>query len=265
MTDIASIARKFVDASDHAVIISPNPELSTENAYRIAAEIRAIREGRGETAVGRKIGFTNSRIWQEYGISDPIWGYMYDTTVRHADSVPATSVSQLLEPRIEPEICFGLAASPTPEMGDDALIRCIAWVAHGFEIVQSLYPEWKLGVADAIAAHGMHGFYVLGEPHELSPGDRNSWSRRLATFEVELACNGKKVDQGAGKNVLGGPLSALRHLVDLLARDSVNPALGPGEIVTTGSLTGAFPVTAGEIWSTTISGLPLDGLSVRIE
>jgi hypothetical protein len=31
-------------------------------------------------------------------------------------------------------------------------------------------------------------------------------------------------------------VSALRHLVDLLARDQINPPLAAGEIVTTGTL-----------------------------
>jgi 2-keto-4-pentenoate hydratase len=36
---------------------------------------------------------------------------------------------------------------------------------------------------------------------------------------------------------LGGPLSALRHLVGLLASDPLNPLLAAGEIISTGTLT----------------------------
>jgi 2-oxo-3-hexenedioate decarboxylase len=39
--------------------------------------------------------------------------------------------------------------------------------------------------------------------------------------------------------------------------------LAAGEIVTTGTLTRAFPVKAGEIWSTRLYGLPLDGIAIR--
>ena len=264
MADTERRARKIVEAMDCGLACSPDPSLSVEEAYRIAASVRAIRERRGETTIGRKIGFTNAGIWPQYGIFDPIWGYMYDGTVMQADPNSAVGVSSLLEPRIEPEICFGLSAAVTPEMDDDALLEHIAWVAHGFEIVQSLYPEWKLSAADAIAACGMHGFYLLGEKHELSSQDRSNWAQKLTTVEVELACNGKKMDCGSGKNVLGSPLSALRHLIALLDRDAANPALAAGEIVTTGTITGAFPVAAGEVWSTKVSGLPLAGLSVRI-
>lgn len=243
----------------------PDPELSAEKAYRITAAVRAIREGRGEKAMGRKIGLTNVLAWEAYGISDPIWGYMYDTTIYPIERQPCVAVTGFLEPRIEPEICFGVTAPPSTRMDEKALLSCIGWVAHGFEIVQSLYPEWKQGVGDAIAAHGMHGLFIMGKAYQILPHERESWLKRLSTFEVELACNGAIVDRGNATNVLGGPLTALRHLVALLSRDPDNPVLTAGEIVTTGSITGAFPVTAGETWSTFVDGLPLEGITLRIE
>jgi 2-oxo-3-hexenedioate decarboxylase len=43
------------------------------------------------------------------------------------------------EPNIEPEIMFGFIAGPSRGMNDAALVSCVAWVAHGFEIVQSIF------------------------------------------------------------------------------------------------------------------------------
>jgi 2-oxo-3-hexenedioate decarboxylase len=60
-----------------------------------------------------------------------------------------------------------------------------------------------------------------------------------------------------------GPLSTLRYVMDLLAKDRANPPLAAGEIVTTGTLTKALPVKLGETWSTELSGVALDGISVR--
>jgi hypothetical protein len=37
------------------------------------------------------------------------------------------------------------------------------------------------------------------------------------------------------------------------------PPLAAGEIVATGTLTRAFPVAAGEEWTTELTGLPLEG------
>jgi 2-oxo-3-hexenedioate decarboxylase len=65
--------------------------------------------------------------------------------------------------------------------------------------------------------------------------------------------------------VLGSPLNALRYLVGLLARDPHNPPLRAGEIVSTGTLTLAMPVKAGQVWTTQASGIALEGITVRFE
>lgn len=60
-----------------------------------------------------------------------------------------------------------------------------------------------------------------------------------------------------------GPLSALRHLVGLLPNDPVNPPLAAGEIVSTGTLTKAMPVVAGETWTATPTEIGLDAIQLR--
>ena len=49
----------------------------------------------------------------------------------------------------------------------------------------------------------------------------------------------------------------------MLASDPGNPSLAAGEIVTTGTLTRAFPVAPGETWTTEPKGVALDGVSIR--
>ena len=38
------------------------PGFGMEDAYRVTAELRRLREARGERVIGRKIGFTNRTI-----------------------------------------------------------------------------------------------------------------------------------------------------------------------------------------------------------
>jgi 2-oxo-3-hexenedioate decarboxylase len=71
------------------------------------------------------------------------------------------------------------------------------------------------------------------------------------------------MDRGHVSNVLDGPLSAVRHLVELLSSDPDNLPLAAGEIVTSGTLTRALPVKAGETWTTKLNGIGLDGISLR--
>jgi 2-oxo-3-hexenedioate decarboxylase len=233
------------------------------DAYRVARMIRDERAARGEPPVGRKIGFTNRSAWPKFGGRAPIWGPIYSTTVHDLGPASQATLAGLAEPRIEPEIIFGLAASPTPDMDERALAGCIAWVAHGFEIVHSIYPGWTPLPADAVVGFGMHASLWIGPRHPF-PSRASEWTGELATFDVELFRNEVLIDRGRGANVLDGPLSALRALIDVLAADTHNPPLAPGEIVTTGSLTRAPPIAAGEVWTTHVAGIPLEGVRLAL-
>jgi 2-oxo-3-hexenedioate decarboxylase len=74
--------------------------------------------------------------------------------------------------------------------------------------------------------------------------------------------NGARVDRRGASNVLDGPLIALRHLAETLAQDPHSPPLAAGEIVTTGTLTRAFPVAPGEEWTTELTDIPLEGARI---
>jgi 2-oxo-3-hexenedioate decarboxylase len=264
---VEGIATEALAAFDTRRQIEPFTErfadLDAETAYAVMAAIRKLREARGETPVGRKIGFTNRDIWAQYNIDAPIFGDMYDHTVRPLDPVQPFLLAPFREPLIEPEIAVRFARAPETGMDERALMDCIGWVAHGFEIVQSIYPGWRFKVADTIAGLGMHGAFRLGAPLAIAPQNRDAVFDNLTRFTVTLSRDGSAIETGSGSNVLGGPLSAVRHLVDILAGDPYNPPLAAGEIVTTGTLTRAYPVKRGEIWSTGISGIPLAGLGIR--
>jgi 2-oxo-3-hexenedioate decarboxylase len=237
------------------------PDLDLEEAYRVTAALRQLRESQGEMPIGRKIGFTNRTIWDEYQVNAPMWGYVYDRTV-HDLADGGVSLTGLAEPRIEPEIIFGLGTTPTPDMDERAVLECVEWVAHGFELVQSIFPRWEFTLPDTVAAYGLHGMLLIGDRHDIT-ASVDTWARALSAFPIDLRRDGQIVDRGLAANVLGGPVSALRHLVAVLTRDQGNPPLKAGEIVTTGTLTRAFPVAPGETWTTEPAGIDLEGIGVQ--
>ena len=238
--------------------------LSLDESYRVATVLNRMREARGEKRLGRKIGFTNRTIWEQYKVYAPIWGYVYDSTVHDLGKTPSLSLTGLPEPRIEPEIVFGLASAPSPGMDEAALLGCIDWLAHGFEIVHSPFPNWQFAAADTVAANGVHGALLIGPRHHIG-AHKSEWLKTLATFRIDLFCDDELIDRGLASNVLDSPVSALRHLVGLLAHDPTNPPLAAGEIITTGTLTRAMPIKPGETWSTRLDGVALDGIRLRFE
>ncbi len=171
------------------------------------------------------------------------------------------STHRYAEPRLEPEIVLGLSRAPAPDMDEAALSQCIDWVAPGFEVVQSIYPGWGFETADTIMAGGLHGGLLIGERFNATPEVLSG----LTGVSVALSCGGRLVEKGVGANALDGPLSALRHLNDVLAADLHNPLLAAGEVVTTGTLTDAAPVAAGEVWSAKYQGVIETELTISFE
>jgi len=203
-------------------------------------------------------------MWVAYGVQDPIWGYCTDRGTFELDTTPVQSVGAFAEPRIEPEIMFGIAKAPSPKMSESDLLDCTDWIALGYEVVQSIFAGWKFTTFDSIAANAFHGALLVGKRHAFAPR-KQAWLHELASFTVDLSCNGRSSQTGGGAFVLDSPLLALRHLVELLADDPHNPSLRVGEIISTGTLTLAMPVSAGETWTTTVSGIPLEDITLRFE
>ncbi len=265
--DLATVASEAVSVlgqSGRQIVSfsSRNPAFGLNDAYKVTPIVRRLREARGEKVLGRKIGFTNRNIWMQYGVYAPIWGYVYDSTIRNlSDIAGPVSLAALAEPRIEPEIVFGMSAAPEAGMDERELLSCIGWVAHGYEIVQSIFPDWKFAASDTVAAFGLHGALLIGERHQIGD-DPDKWLRALSDFAITFRC-GDVTERGHARDVLDGPLSALKHLVGLLEKDNANPQLAAGEIVTTGTLTKAMPVKPGERWTTELKGIPLGGIEIQ--
>ncbi|MDQ6433328.1 hydratase [Mesorhizobium sp. LHD-90] len=267
-SSIETVAREtfafFATGNQTEPISSSWPGFDLPEAYEVAALIADLRRARGETTVGRKIGFTNRAVWQGYGISGPIWAYMFDTTVHELAQVGWTfSLNGLPEPRIEPEIVLHLASKPESGMSEEELVECVDWVAHAFEIVFSIFPGWNFSAADAAAAFGVHAALLLGDRHRID-GHPEHRLRVLSDLAVDLiGGHGIRV-HGQGSNVLGGPVKALQFLVSELARFPKCEPVGAGELVTTGTLTQAMSVRPGEQWSTILANTDLAGLRLTL-
>jgi 2-oxo-3-hexenedioate decarboxylase len=266
--DVAAIADRLIAAYDGAKTLAPitadEPGFDVATAYAVLHEIEARRIAQGWRPVGRKIGFTNRTIWPRYGVYRPMWAHVWAHTVHRARDGGATlALDRLVQPRIEPEVVFGLRGAVPPTDDPAAILDAVDWIAPGFEIVQSHFPDWKFAAADCTAAFGLHGALVLGEAVPLTAANRAAVAAALPAFELTLSRAGSVVDRGVGANVLGSPALALAHLARVLAGQPQFPALAPGELVTTGTVTDAWPVRPGETWTSDYGALGLAGLTLR--
>lgn len=238
------------------------PKFELEDAYQIVSRLALMRQARGQRPVGRKIGFTNTSTWSDFGIAAPVWNYVFDSTVKCGQT--RTGLSGMPEPRIEPELILHLAKPPAPGMTSRELLECIDWVAPGFEVVFSVFPNWEFSAADAAAAYGVHGQLFVGEKLAVAPVQSHLFDQ-LSSFGVHLDSDLGVTRLGHARDVLGGPLEALRFLVEEINRYPDCEPLKAGEIVTTGTLTEAMPARAGETWTVRFEGIALAPLRLGFD
>jgi 2-oxo-3-hexenedioate decarboxylase len=237
-------------------------------AYQTALSVRALRLARGERPCGYKIGFTNRQIWTRYQVWAPIWGTVYDSTLVACDSPGSDSgqiaLDRLCQPRLEPEAVFGFKATPPAGAGLDALFDALDWVAPGFELVQSHRPGWRFTAAETVADGGLHARLLIGRRQAVKTiaDDAAALQAALAGATVALHRDQVRVESGQGANVLGDPLAALLHFLTELRACPGAPDIQPGDVVTTGTWTDAWPVQAGDRWTAHFSA-PLTPLTVR--
>ena len=255
------IVAELIEALDRGKVIPSivqrNPHFDWDAGYRAAAEIVRLRRARGEKTIGRKIGFTNRNIWEQYGATAPIWAHVYDRTVQFAaDGRADVSLAGSVQPRLEPEIAFRLKEPLPAGINDpESVLKKIEWFAPSFEIVDCHFAGWKFGPAESAADFSFHWRLIIGKPAPVLPADIPTLARQLGEVRVALHRNGHLEERGIGANALGHPAAALAHLAATLASQLQFEPLAAGEVITTGTLTAAMPVTPGETWSSRYEGL----------
>jgi len=269
MFAVDQLAGRLIAAHDAAGTLAPITDEAADfdvaAAYDVLFEIERRRRAQGWVPAGRKIGFTNRTLWPRYGVYEPMWAHVWTHTVRHARDGRATlELDGFVQPRIEPEVVFGLHG-PIPDTDDAGeILRHVEWIAAGFEIVQSHFPGWKFKAPDCTAAFGLHGALVVGTPVPVTDANRGALAAALPTFELTLRSGAAVIDRGRGGNVLDSPALALAHLARVLAGQPQFPDLAAGEIVTSGTVTDAWPVARGESWSSDYGELGLPGIRLDL-
>jgi 2-oxo-3-hexenedioate decarboxylase len=270
--DIASLAQELTQAYAERRII-PVP-LSTREAgfdlaaaYAIEAELTRQRRSSGRTTVGRKVGYANKAVWRALKLETLVWAHMYDDTVTMATQNRATlSLGKMCSPKIEPEIVFKLRHPvDTANLDPAAILASVEWLALSFEIVDSVFAEWKFQPADFVAAFGLHAALVVGEPRPVVADLIPSIVEQLPQCPLRLLKNGELIAQGSGRNSLRSPALCLGELASAIARREGEEPLVAGELVSTGTLTEPQPILPGETWTASVDGIGLADLTMRTE
>lgn len=265
-TELQVLAAEIILAQDNnskvTTYSSSGRDLSMSQAYRVSWLVHEERLKSGWKSIGRKIGFTNQEMWALFGVNQPVWSFVYDKTYEEIGSTYICPLLNLVQPKIEPEIVFCLRKAPSRGASEEEILGCIEWMAHGIEMVQCHYHDWKFTSTDAVCDASFHGKLLVGRKRYILPDDANVGTL-LKACEVSLYRGDELVEVGYGRNVLGSPLHAVASLIEAIYREgSVYPIL-PGEVITTGTITKAYSVNPHEKWRTEFRQNDFPGLAIN--
>lgn len=236
----------FLERRPVAPLISREPEITIEDAYRIQEAFVARRLAAGETIVGKKIGATSRPVQEMLGVYQPDFGMLTSGMVyQEGDTI---DLSQMIQPKAEAELAFVLKEDlKGPGITAMDVIRATDYVLPCFEIVDSRITDWKLKIQDTVADNASCGVYVLGK----TKGDPRKLDITLAGMVLEK--NGELYSTGVGAAVQGSPANAVAWLANTLGELGI--PFKAGEVILSGSQSTLVPVVDGDELMCTVGGL----------
>lgn len=230
--------------------ISPIRDEIGEHNEELAYTIQNINTNHrlvdGAKIVGKKIGLTSLKVQEQFGISSPDFGILFnDMEVLNGLSLPITEVMQ---PKVEGELAFILGASLDQEnLTIVDIINAVDYVLPSIEIVGSRIENWNIRITDTVADNASASHYVLGHtPKMLDDID-------IVNCHMDMTINGVLKSSGSGKDCMGSPLNAVLWLARKM--QSVGQPLQAGELILSGSLGPMAVVEAGDEVEATFKGL----------
>ena len=231
---------------DTPKITDEHPGMDWDDAYAIQDAILARKLSRGARVVGLKAGLTSHAKMRQMGVTDPVFGFLVDEFI-----VPEggeVKVSQLIHPKVEPEICFVTRAElKGPGCHIGAVLAASDVVLTGIEVIDSRYRDFKFDLKSVIADNTSAARFVVGGRAVRPEGVD------LRTVGVVLEKNGQPVALGAGAAVLGHPAAAIAMLANHLGRRGRE--IPAGSLILSGGVTEAVAVAAGDSVSLRVQGM----------
>jgi 2-keto-4-pentenoate hydratase len=255
--DTNAIAELLLAAERERVAIPPltetYPSLSPDDAFAIQMAAQQTKLRRGARIVGWKIGLT-SKVMQDWlKVTEPDYGHLLDDMA--VSDGGTVDIATLIQPKIEPEIAFVFGQDISGRVTTAECLAAIRWVVPALEIIDSRIEDWKIKLADTVSDNGSSARFVIGGP----PVAPEGIDLRLVGAVFER--NGEIIGTAAGAAVLGQPIAAATWLVNRLAQ--AGQTMRAGNVVLSGALTGAAPLSPGDHFRCSIDRLGSVAVSVR--
>lgn len=240
MKSAADWSAYLTEAEEGRVAVAPitdSEPISSDFAYEVQAHTVAAKLARGDAVVGAKLGLTSKAKQVTMKVDQPIYGVLTASMALELEA--PLRISDLIHPRVEPEIAFITGEDLTgPGVSHHDVLDATAWVTAGLEIIDSRFADFRFTHADVVADNTSASRFLLG-PTRVPPAELGD----LALLGCVVEADGRVTETAAGAAVLGHPASAVALLVNWLGR--TDHVLPKGSIVLSGGLTNAHPLRPG--------------------
>ena len=232
-SELAERMLRDYDAKDPGTVFAEGLRLTIPEAFDLQTAVTGLREARGETVAGYKIGCTCEGNQRANGINHPVWGRLWQGEQFASDA--SLKKSDYVNLGIEGEFAVTLSRDIDPDRVDeDTVLLSIDSIFTVIELHNMLMRGEAPRGHELIANNCIHSGVVRSEPNPL-PKD---------TVETDLAIlfDGEVVDSW---DVLRWPdeiLQAIPWLAQQLASRDV--MLKAGDTLLTGAFGPPIPLGA---------------------
>jgi 2-oxo-3-hexenedioate decarboxylase len=158
------------------------------------------------------------------------------------------SLSPFIHAKVEPEMAFVFhreVKGPAVSVAD--VMAATEYVAPALEIIDSRFQGFSFTLADAVADNSSSSRFLIGERfYRPDPFD-------LRLMGMVFQKNGEVLATGAGAAVMGHPARAIAWMANKLFK--LGQSIQPGEIVLSGSLSGAATISPGDRFCASFDGM----------
>ncbi|MGK2942832.1 MAG: 2-keto-4-pentenoate hydratase [Immundisolibacter sp.] len=244
---IAAIVEDFWASRERGVYYPPQwfDRLSLDQACQVQLGLLDKAVAGGAQQVGWKVGLTADAIREQFGVHEPVFGYLLASG--RLDSGAQIDLANWQGTGFENELCLRLGKPLRGPGVDVAAARAAVSSCHpAMELVENR-GDFTAQLAVAVADNVQQRAFVIG-PEVPLPVDAD-----LAAVTCEVSINGAQVAQASGAAVMGDPYASLAWLANKLAE--YGRGLETGQYVMSGSFTRQFPLKPGDEAQTRFNGI----------
>lgn len=207
------------------------PDLTLDDAYRIQLLNIQQRVAAGERIIGHKIGLTARAMQIKFNVDTPDYGHLLDAMKLEPGTL--LDMEELIDPQVEVEPAFVLGCELAgPGVTRQIVMEAIEYTCVCFEVIDSRIRDWRIKLIDTVADNGSSSRLLLGAER------RNPNDVALDDLETELEIDGRVVETGNTRAILGHPADSVAWLANAVAPFGVT--FEAGHIILPGTSTRSY-------------------------